>query len=82
MEQDRRAVGLGAALPLAVYGFSRRSGGASIAASLSILAGGFLMRSAMVQAGNQSALRPRDYFRVAQQAPGAGHAIGRRERRP
>jgi formate-dependent nitrite reductase membrane component NrfD len=67
------SVGLGAALPVALYAASqggrrRDSGQLSVLASLGVLAGGLLMRSAVLHAGNESAMRPADYFRLAQPA--------------
>jgi formate-dependent nitrite reductase membrane component NrfD len=56
----------------------------SVAASLSILAGGLLMRSAIFRAGNESALRPRDYFQYTRPSaeaallPGPPQTRGRR----
>lgn len=63
---------LGNAVPLALYALGRRRAGASIAASLAVLAGGFLMRSVILHAGNRSAKRPVDYFRAAQPGEPAG----------
>jgi protein NrfD len=67
------AVALGAGVPLACYGLNlvrkRRSRGLSIAASLAVLAGGMIMRQAVLHAGQQSAKRPREYFRLTQSAP-------------
>jgi hypothetical protein len=64
---------LGAGLPLAGYGLNlvrqRRSPGLSIAASLAVLAGGMLMRQAVLRAGQRSAERPREYFRLTQGVP-------------
>lgn len=61
------AIGLGVVVPLAIHGFQaltgRRSRTASLVAAVSTLAGGFLLRSAIVFAGNRSARRPQDYFR-------------------
>ena len=37
--------------------------------SLALLAGGMVMRQAIFQAGNKSAERPDDYFRLTQRAP-------------
>jgi formate-dependent nitrite reductase membrane component NrfD len=37
-------------------------------AAVAVLAGGALMRHAMLRAGDASAMRPRDYFRVTQEA--------------
>jgi formate-dependent nitrite reductase membrane component NrfD len=60
----------GTLAPIGLYALSRargrRSPGLSIAASLALLAGSFAMRAIMLQAGNESAMRPRDYFRFAQ----------------
>ena len=64
------ALALGAGVPLACYGLNlmrkRRSPGLSIAASLAVLAGGMIMRQAVLHAGQQSAKRPREYFRLTQ----------------
>ena len=60
---------LGIALPLACHAANaarrRRSLGLSVLASLGVLAGGALMRHAVLKAGNRSAERPADYFRFA-----------------
>jgi formate dehydrogenase iron-sulfur subunit len=62
--------GLGVLTPLTVYGISlftrRRSRRWSIAAAVATLAGGYLLRSVSVFAGNTSARRPRDYLRFTQ----------------
>jgi protein NrfD len=78
------ALAIGAALPLACHAVNaatgRRSPGLSVAASLAVLAGGLMMRQAIMEAGNESAQRPRDYFRFTQ--PAAGAALPRRAARP
>ncbi len=62
------AIALGAGVPLACYGLNqvrkRRSPGLSIAASLAVLAGGMIMRQAVLHAGQDSARRPDEYFRM------------------
>lgn len=59
-------LGAGNALPIACYGFNLlggRSKRLSLLAALGVLAGSYLMRHVVLYAGNQSALRPQDYFR-------------------
>lgn len=68
------AVGLGVVLPLALHGVQaltgRRSRVLSAVASVSTLAGGLLLRTAVLFAGNRSARRPEDYFHfTSPQAP-------------
>lgn len=73
---DRDALGtagvlaVGCALPIACHLLNRfkgrRSPTLSVVASLAILAGSFIAKSSVIKAGNQSADRPRDYFRLAQ----------------
>jgi hypothetical protein len=67
---DRAALALGVAVPLACYSVNalrrRRSRGLSLLAGLAVLAGGMAMRHAVLESGNDSARRPRDYFRFAQ----------------
>jgi formate-dependent nitrite reductase membrane component NrfD len=62
--------GLGLLLPLAVHGTGlltrRHSQTASTLADIATLAGGYMLRSAVVSAGNASARRPEDYFRITQ----------------
>lgn len=62
--------GLGLLVPLVVHGTSRltrrRSQTASALADLATLAGGYMLRSVLVSAGNASARRPEDYFRMTQ----------------
>jgi protein NrfD len=62
--------GLGLLVPLVVHGTSRlthrRSQTASTLADLATLAGGYMLRSVLVSAGNASAQYPEDYFRVTQ----------------
>jgi len=79
---------IGHTLPLLCHGLAglmpARSRPLSVAASLSILAGGLLMRSALFRAGNESARRPRDYFQFtrpdyeAMLLPGSPAPGGRR----
>lgn len=61
------AVGLGVVVPLALHGLQaltgRRSRVLSTVASVSTLAGGLLLRTAVLFAGNRSARRPEDYLR-------------------
>ncbi|HET6466773.1 MAG TPA: NrfD/PsrC family molybdoenzyme membrane anchor subunit [Geminicoccaceae bacterium] len=65
------AIAIGTAVPLACYALSlrsrdrRRARGLSIAASLAVLAGGMMLRQAVLHAGMDSARRPDDYFRLA-----------------
>jgi formate-dependent nitrite reductase membrane component NrfD len=47
-------------------GAGRSSAALSVLASLAVLAGGMMTRHSIMQAGNESAKRPRDYFRHAQ----------------
>jgi formate-dependent nitrite reductase membrane component NrfD len=67
---DRAALVLGVAVPLACYSINairrRRSRGLSLLAGLAVLAGGMAMRHAVLESGNDSTRRPRDYFRFAQ----------------
>lgn len=60
--------GLGIVAPLIVHGLStisgRRSRGLSIAAAAATLVGGYLLRSIIVQAGQDSGQRPEDYFQI------------------
>ena len=62
--------GLGVLTPLTVHGISlltrRRSRRWSLAAAAATLAGGYLLRSVCVFAGNASARRPKDYLRFTQ----------------
>jgi formate-dependent nitrite reductase membrane component NrfD len=62
--------GLGIAAPLILHAVSqitgRRGRRWSVAAALATLAGGFIFRSIMIQAGKQSARRPQDYFHMTQ----------------
>jgi hypothetical protein len=63
---------VGAGLPTALYLLAEanpaRAVGATIIASLCVLAGGLLMRGVIMLAGNLSAGRPEDYFRFASPA--------------
>jgi formate-dependent nitrite reductase membrane component NrfD len=67
------AAAIGVALPMALYALNltrrRRSTGLSMLASLAVLGGGLAMRHAALDAGNRSATRPTDYFRVTQPRP-------------
>jgi hypothetical protein len=58
------------AVPLAAYAVSRASGGragaAAVIGSLAVLAGGFLMRDGILNAGKRAADRPEATFRLAQ----------------
>jgi protein NrfD len=64
------AVALGAVLPLACYGLGlgsrRRSPGLSIAASLAVLAGGAILRQAVLHGGKDTTRRPQAYFSQTQ----------------
>lgn len=77
------AVGLGMIVPLAVHGYQaltgRRSRAASTVAAVSALIGGFCLRASILKAGNESARRPQDYFRMTQPArlPTLADAVGR-----
>jgi formate-dependent nitrite reductase membrane component NrfD len=66
------AVGLGVVVPLVIHGVQaltgRRSRTASTVAAVSALAGGFLLRAAVLFAGNRSARRPADYFHFTRPA--------------
>lgn len=61
------ALAVGAAVPMACYSASlvlrQNSRRLSLLASLAVLAGGMMMRAAILRAGNRSAQRPEDYFR-------------------
>ena len=67
---------LGTAVPLALLGIQKarrhRTRTLPIAASLAVLAGGLLMRRVVMEAGNRSAERPQDYFRLTSGRPGRG----------
>ncbi|GAC1546588.1 MAG: hypothetical protein NVS2B7_21870 [Herpetosiphon sp.] len=64
------AFGMGILVPLAIHAYQlvtgHRSRAASRLAAISALAGGFALRAVWVFAGNESAHRPRDYFRTTQ----------------
>ena len=67
---DIGVVALGAGLPLLDHGarelaHSKRAPSSTVVIPLIVLAGGFLLRHLLLQAGNISARRPRDYFRFA-----------------
>jgi protein NrfD len=67
------ASGLGLVIPLAAHTLqlsdSRQRGAVSALASLSTLAGGYILRAVIVFAGNLSARRPEDYFRITAAGP-------------
>src|SRR5579883_252033 len=71
------------AAPLVLYGLSRGPGASarrlSLLASVAVLAGGLLMRVAILKAGNASAKRPTDYFRMTQLRGVRGGASARRQ---
>ena len=74
--RDRRVgtgVVLGGALPLLAYAAYRRGGrrrqDLAAFAAAALIAGGAVSRSTILRAGQRSAERPEDYFRVAQPAP-------------
>jgi protein NrfD len=60
---------LAGAIPLALYALDRRAGGRgaglSVAASVAVLVGGFLVRHATLYAGHESARRPRAHLALA-----------------
>ncbi|UEM03301.1 polysulfide reductase NrfD [Skermanella rosea] len=67
------ALALGLGVPLACHAVNalskRPSRGLSVLGSLAILAGGMIMRQAIFQAGNRSAERPDEYFRLTRREP-------------
>jgi protein NrfD len=69
------ALVLGLGVPLACHTINalkkRPSRGLSVLGSLALLAGGMAMRQAIFQAGNKSAERPEDYFRLTQPQTGS-----------
>jgi len=70
---DFGAVALGAGVPM-LHHWGRmiepkRPPRSALMTSLAVLAGGFLLRHALLRAGNISAERPKDYFRLAGRAP-------------
>ncbi|WP_142848487.1 NrfD/PsrC family molybdoenzyme membrane anchor subunit [Telmatospirillum sp. J64-1] len=72
------ALALGVAVPLACHAANlaappgrKKSRSLSILGSLAVLAGGMVLRQAVLQAGNESLKRPADYLRFTQ--PKAGH---------
>ena len=67
---DFGVVALGAGVPLLQHGASELDGfgqrpRSTLLVPLMVLAGGFLLRHLLLQAGNASAKRPKDYFRFA-----------------
>lgn len=73
---------LAGAVPLAAYAVARAAGGragpVAVAGSLAVLAGGFLMRDGILNAGKRAAMRPEATFRLAQPRRLAGTDRGRR----
>jgi protein NrfD len=69
-------IGLGLIVPRAIHALQLLTGrelrAASIVASLATLAGGYVLRAVIVFAGNQSARRPEDYFRLTSDRSGLG----------
>lgn len=82
--QDKLGTGLGHILPLVCHGLAgampQHSRKLSVAAALGVLAGGLLLRSSALNAGNQSARRPQDYLSFTQSSPPAMLQSERRER--
>jgi formate-dependent nitrite reductase membrane component NrfD len=70
---DLGAVALGAGVPMLHHIGSvvepERAPRPALAISLAVLAGGFLLRHALLRAGNVSAKRPKDYFRLTGRVP-------------
>jgi formate-dependent nitrite reductase membrane component NrfD len=70
---DFGAVALGAGVPMLHHVESmiepKRPRRPGLVISLAVLAGGFLLRHALLRAGNISAKRPKDYFRLTGRAP-------------
>ncbi|MGH7129037.1 MAG: NrfD/PsrC family molybdoenzyme membrane anchor subunit, partial [Planctomycetaceae bacterium] len=64
---------LGVLAPLVLHGTAslmrRPSTAASLTGAVATLAGGYVLRHVLVSAGNRSARRPRDYFRLTQPHP-------------
>ena len=64
------ALGLGIITPLFIHALGllrrRQSRQATVWAAIATLIGGFILRAVLVFAGNESARRPEDYFRVTQ----------------
>ncbi len=76
------AVGLGVMAPLALHAWhlarGERTARAATLAHLATLAGGYLQRTLLILAGNESARRPRLYFNLTQPAPALDSQGGRR----
>ena len=70
---DLGAVALGAGVPVLHHAESmiepKPPPRPSLVISLAVLAGGFLLRHVLMRAGNVSAKRPKDYFRLTGRAP-------------
>ncbi|HLS68525.1 MAG TPA: NrfD/PsrC family molybdoenzyme membrane anchor subunit [Kiloniellales bacterium] len=68
-KQEQAALVLSHGIPLACYAIDRlagrRSDTLSIIASLSVVAGGYVTRDALLKGGRRSSQRPRDYFSFA-----------------
>ena len=67
--EEKAALVVGHGIPLACYAINRLSGRRSdtlsIIASLSVIAGGYMTRDALLKGGLRSSRQPRDYFYVA-----------------
>ena len=61
---DIAVAALGAGLPLGLRVSGTKSPGLRLVGALAVLAGAFALRHVLLRAGNESAKRPRDYFRV------------------
>jgi formate-dependent nitrite reductase membrane component NrfD len=70
---DLGAVALGAGVPMLHHIESvvepERAPRPALVISLAVLAGGFLLRHVLLRAGNASAKRPKDYFRLTGRVP-------------
>jgi formate-dependent nitrite reductase membrane component NrfD len=70
---DLGAVALGAGVPVLHHVESiielKQPRRAALVISLAVLAGGFLLRHVLMRAGNVSAKRPKDYFRLTGRVP-------------
>jgi formate-dependent nitrite reductase membrane component NrfD len=76
MQEKVGVVLFGTAVPLALLGLQQarrhRTRLLPVVASVAVLAGGLLMRRVIMEAGNRSAERPEDYFRLTSGRPGFG----------
>jgi formate-dependent nitrite reductase membrane component NrfD len=67
---DLGAAAIGAGIPMLHHVIEpKKAPRTAMAVSLAVLAGGFLLRHALLRAGNISAKRPKDYFRLTGRAP-------------